>query len=304
MLAIDHRSSFLLWSARALGRQASVAELAELKLVVADALVLALAARASPALTAGEVGLLCEPEIGLGALERARGAGIRVIVPAERSGEDEFAFEHGEEGFASAIEELAPDAVKALVRYNPRFEDRNARSLRRLRLLGDWCAEHEVPLMLELLVPPGSIHGLTGEREPRFDSLVRPGLTLQAIAELRGGGLEPRWWKLEAQPDAASAAAVAGATGAAPNRQILEPGTSCLVLGRAAPLDVVRDWVQVAAGVAGYSGFAVGRSLWAEPLEGLLDGSLDRAAATSEIARRYLELVAAWREAAVLPERH
>jgi myo-inositol catabolism protein IolC len=38
------------------------------------------------------------------------------------------------------------------------------------------------------------------------------------------------------------------------------------VLGRDAEQDVLDHWLQVAAPVAGFVGFAVGRSIWEQPL--------------------------------------
>jgi len=297
VLAIDHRASLRKWSAGVLGAEASAAQLSELKLIVADALVEATEhATGEPAghadgLQRVEVAMLCEPGYGSAAMARVARAGIQVIVPVEQSGRQEFIFEHGDDGFAAAISESGADAVKALVRYNPSQanKERNAASRRRLAMLGRYCERNGVCYMLELLVPPGPDDvDERGEPSPGFDSSVRPGLTLRAIAELRELGLCPKWWKLEGQPGLTAFKAVADATGASSGT------TACLVLGRAAPITQVLDWVRQAAATEGFAGFAVGRSLWSPPLSDALRGSCSRDEAVAWIAEQYVSLVDAY----------
>jgi myo-inositol catabolism protein IolC len=288
VLAIDHRASFRKWAAACLGREAPAAVLSDLKLVVADALVEALAT----GLARERAAILAETEYGSAAIARAREAGVRVIVPAERSGMPEFMFEHGDD-FPAAILASGTDVVKALVRYNPSSDrDRLARSRDGLFRLARWCEEAGYPLMLELLVPPAQRDlDEHGAARPDFDDDLRPALTCAAIAELRGAGMRPQWWKLEGQPDASAFTAVAVATGAAGGE------TSCLVLGRGAGDAQLVEWVATAAGTVGFSGFAVGRSLWAAVLEDVLLGQVSREEAAQRISRAYLELVAVYEQA-------
>ncbi|MGO9196669.1 MAG: 2-deoxy-5-keto-D-gluconate 6-phosphate aldolase domain-containing protein [Acidimicrobiales bacterium] len=283
VLAVDHRASFRKWSSLHHDGPVSAAELSDLKLIVADAMVVA-AERHS--IDAGQMALLCEPEYGAAAIRRVQQAGLRVVVPVEKSGQREFIFEHGDTGYAAAIERSGADAVKALVRYNPSSGGaRNARSRERLARLGEYCERYGILFMLELLVPPGRADiDENGDPRPGYDSLVRPGLTVTAIGELRAIGLRPQWWKLEGQPNAPSFAAVAAATGA------IEGSTSCLVLGRAASMPQVVKWVKGAAVTEGFSGFAVGRTLWSPPLSGVLRHRSSRERAVAQISERYLSL--------------
>jgi myo-inositol catabolism protein IolC len=298
VLAIDHRVSFRRWAAGCLGHEASAAVLGSLKLVVAEAVVQSLGPPAGGGrqpttdLTAHEAAILAETEYGSAAIARAREAGVRVVVPAERSGMSEFIFEHGDE-FPAAIVASGADAVKALVRYNPSSDpDRNARSRRRLVRLARWCEEARYPLMLEVLVPPDERDlDEGGNVRPDFDAAFRPGLTCLAITELRAAGMRPQWWKLEGQPDQARFADVAAASGATAGE------TSCLVLGRAAGGAQLMAWVEMAAATAGFSGFAVGRSLWAAPLEELLLGRIPATDASRRISDAYLELVGTYQRA-------
>jgi 5-dehydro-2-deoxygluconokinase len=53
----------------------------------------------------------------------ARARGYTNACPAEKSGQDEFDFEYGED-FAEHIEKMQPTFCKVLVRYNPAGESR------------------------------------------------------------------------------------------------------------------------------------------------------------------------------------
>ncbi len=294
VLAIDHRASFRRWATEICGEAVPTDVLSRLKVVVGDALV-----RSLDRVDASEVALLVDDEYGGQAMGAARDAGIRIVVPAEQSGMPEFIFEHGAD-FAEAIVACRPDVVKALVRYNPSSDsDRNSRSRDRLLELANWCDHNGYPIMLELLVPPGPLdQGDHGELLGDFDSARRPRLTVRAIEELRSAGLSPQWWKLEGQPDAGSFAAVADATGAVAVGADLstraDPPTSCLVLGRGADETQLSVWIRQAAATPGYSGFAVGRSLWMGPLAEVLLGRLAADEGSELISAAYIDLIATY----------
>ena len=65
----------------------------------------------------------------------------------------------------------------------------------------------------------------------------------------------------------------------------------CIVIGRGENDEKVREWLATAAAVAGFTGFAVGRTSFWEPLVRLRAKEKTRAAAVTEIARRYTEFV-------------
>ena len=282
MLAIDHRASFRRWAKHGLGLEAPVATLRHLKLLVADALPMVIAAGRNPE----GLAILADTEYGTAAITRAHEVGVRVVVPAERSGMPEFIFEHGND-FAAAITASGADVVKALVRYNPSSgDDRNARSRAGLTLLAEWCEKVALPLMLELLVPPGDTDlDESGHTQPDFDDQRRLPLTLSAVSELREAGLRPQWWKLEGQAAPSAFSQLARSTGAADGE------TTCLVLGRGAGEPQLLEWVDMAASTVGFSGFAVGRSLWMGPLEKVLQQRLSAEEATWQIGQGYLKLI-------------
>jgi 5-dehydro-2-deoxygluconokinase len=64
-----------------------------------------------------------------------------------------------------------------------------------------------------------------------------------------------------------------------------------VVLGRGADDAAVDRWLRAAAGVPGYAGFAIGRSIWWDPLKAFVDGSSERGAAAETIAANYRRFV-------------
>jgi myo-inositol catabolism protein IolC len=59
----------------------------------------------------------------------------------------------------------------------------------------------------------------------------------------------------------------------------------------------VAHWINVAAPLPGYAGFAVGRTIWEQALLDLIGGKIARAEASSVISARYRNLVDLYHEA-------
>jgi 5-dehydro-2-deoxygluconokinase len=53
----------------------------------------------------------------------------------------------------------------------------------------------------------------------------------------------------------------------------------------------VLSWLHTAASVPGFDGFAVGRTLWEQPLRDMIAGTIGRSEAVHQIADRYQETV-------------
>jgi myo-inositol catabolism protein IolC len=241
----------------------------------------------------GEPAVLVDEEYGAAVISRAREHGIRFAVPVEASGTKLLEFEHGDSGFGEAIERVDPTVVKVLLRYNPAADADDNRAQRdRLVMLQRWVSNHGREWMLELIVPaaPRQLDEVGGDTE-RYDVELRPALTVQAITELRERGLAPELWKLEGMPTSPDYAAVAEACGADGD------GSACLVLGRGADAAAVERWLELAAPVPAYRGFAIGRTLWWTPLREYFDGSIGRADAVQRIADNYLRMITVYRQA-------
>lgn len=219
--------------------------------------------------------------------ERIRAAGMKLAMPVEKSGQPEFDFEYGD-AFGEHIERFDPDYVKVLVRYNPDDDrDLNRRQTERLRRLSDWLAERDRRLLFELLVPAtdAQLAAVGGDRG-RYDRELRPGLMIDVIAKMQDAGVETATWKIEGldrTEDCERVVAQCRADG--------RDDVDCVLLGRGASSEAVDRWLATAAPVDGFVGFAIGRSIWGEPLSGFLDGSLSRDDAATRIAANYTGFV-------------
>ena len=100
-----------------------------------------------------KAGILVDEQFGGAILRDAVKHGYTTSCPAEKSGQDEFDFEYGDD-FGKHIEEFNPTFCKVLVRYNPEGDpELNRRQAARLKRLSDFLHSHGRMFMFELLVP-------------------------------------------------------------------------------------------------------------------------------------------------------
>jgi myo-inositol catabolism protein IolC len=287
-LAFDHRNSLRRDFMHLTGEPTPEqhAAMVAAKAVVVDALI-----AAAPEVSPGIAVLLIDHEYGGELVAKAQAGGIGVAMPVEESGQRELRYLFGGDP-GRIVDAYQPDYVKVLIRYNPGGDAAmNARQRGRLRELASMLDGRPQQLMLELLVPPeDSQLAAVGDDRGRFDREVRAELTRTAILEIAGDGLRPELWKIEGPESRDDAARIAEAVRAA------DPESACLVLGRGADDAAVRRWLAIAAATDGFTGFAVGRTIWWDALREYLDGG-DRAAAVGAVARHYLDLVRDYRAA-------
>jgi myo-inositol catabolism protein IolC len=221
-------------------------------------------------------------------------------MPVERSGQDEFDFEFGEE-FPEHIEAFDPDFAKVLVRYNPDGDEQlNRRQAGRLARLSGWLRANDRRFLFELLVPAtaSQLDQVAGDKDA-YDRDLRGALVVRTLAELQRAGVEPDIWKiegLEAREDCERVVDQAQAGG--------RKDVRCVVLGRGADLDRVAHWLKVAAPVAGFVGLAVGRTIWLEALSEHQAGRLEREAAVTHIAANYRQMIDTYADAAGSAREH
>src|SRR5438105_1966950 len=172
--------------------------------------------------------------------------------------------------------------------YNPAGEAAgNREQLAKLRRLSDWLKQHDRKFLFELLVPAeqAQLESVWSDSE-RYDSELRPELMRRAIAEIQDAGVEVDVWKIEgvdARSDCEMLVSQARAGG--------RDGVVCVVLGRGADDAKVDHWLTQAAPVDGFVGFAIGRSIWWDPLKAYVDGKIERLAGARKIAENYLHFV-------------
>jgi myo-inositol catabolism protein IolC len=241
-------------------------------------------------------GILVDGQYGPDVAREAKVGGFKLSMPVEKSGQNEFDFEYGDQ-FGEKIEEFDPDFSKVLVRYNPEGDaELNERQTVKLRRLSEWLHEHHRKYLFELLVPaePGQLESVGGSAD-RYDTELRPQLMLEAILQLQNGGVEPDIWKIEGIDDREACNEIAQLA-----RRNGRERVSCVVLGRGASDDKVDEWLRAAAGLEGYVGFAIGRSIFADSVKTYAadpDG-FDRDAAVEQIARNYRRFIDVYEGAA------
>src|SRR5918999_190832 len=280
ILAFDHRGSFR--KKMGVGSQPSVEELN--RLIDAKQMIFEGFQRTVQEGAPREsAGLLVDEEYGEDVARKARAEGFNLAMPVEKSGQDEFDFEYGEE-FSDHIEHFDPTFSKVLVRYNPDGDqEMNARQSERLRRLSDWLHERGRRFLFELLVPaePSQLASVGGD-EDRYDREVRPELMLRAIDALHGAGVEPDIWKIEGLDAREDCQRI--------SERVRSDGrdeVACVVLGRGADDAAVEHWLKQGAGVPGYVGFAIGRTIWGGPLAEYAEGRAEREDAAKRVAANY-----------------
>ncbi len=238
---------------------------------------------------AGATGVLVDEQFGGDIPAQARAQDLKLAMPVEKSGQNEFDFEYGAD-FGAHIERFDPDFSKVLVRYNSDDPDveMNQQQLERLKELADWLHAHGRKFLFELLVPAtdAQLAEVDGS-EDRYDAELRPELMRRAIEDIQNFGIEVDIWKIEGVDERSDAAMLAEQTRTGEGRE----GVKCVLLGRGASTEKVEEWLRAASPVDGFIGFAIGRSIWWDPLKGFLGDELDRDAAAAKIADNYLHFL-------------
>ena len=232
-------------------------------------------------------GLLVDEQFGGDIAKTAKKEGLMFAMPVEKSGQNEFDFDYGED-FGKHIEEFDPTFVKVLVRYNPDGDKAmNERQTARLKKLCDWLHDNDRNFLFELLVPAedAQLESVGGDTD-RYDKELRPELMLRTIQELHDAGIQPDIWKIEGIDKREDCERISELTRSGGRDNVV-----CVVLGRGADDDAVDHWLRQGAGVPGYVGFAIGRTIWWDSLKGYLDKSIERDAASEQIANNYLRFI-------------
>jgi myo-inositol catabolism protein IolC len=286
ILAMDHRDSLErdLYELPGPPTPGQAARISADKLLVYQALLDAVDRMPSTV----QAGVLVDEQYGAGVAELASrtGGAVNLSMPIEASGQEWFTFAFGDDWRRHA-EYFSSDHSKVLVRDNPGFDpgDREQQA-RRLAEVSAWAPGANRPLILELLVPATDADKqASGGDTGRYDREIRPGHTVAVMEYLQDRGVEPAVWKvegLEARDDAVAVVKTAARGGRR---------ADCIVLGRHAPHDKLDHWLQVAAPVPGFTGFAIGRSIWWDALHAHLRHRSSAAETRSRVTGAYLDYV-------------
>jgi len=281
ILPFDHRHSYedglFHWHEPLTSEQ--VAEVAASKQVIYAGFKAAIAA----GMDKGRAGILVDENFGADILHDAVNNGFITCMSTEKSGQDEFDFEYGED-FERHFEEFNPTFAKVLVRYNPDGDaGMNERQAKRLHKLSEYLSKTNRLFMFELLVPAekAQLETVGGDKDA-YDSTLRPGLMVSAIYALQQAGVEPDVWKIEgldSREDAEKIVATARRGG--------RDKVGCIILGRGSDEDKVIEWLKTAASVPGFIGYAVGRTTWWDAVKAWHEKKISEDEAAEQIAGRF-----------------
>jgi myo-inositol catabolism protein IolC len=298
ILPFDHRGSFETkmfgWEGALTDEQTG--QIAGAKQVIYDGFQAAVAA----GVPKEKAGILVDEQFGAAILRDATAQGFTTACPAEKSGQDEFDFEYGQD-FAEHIEAFQPTFCKVLVRYNTEGDRAlNQRQSTRLKQLSDYLhTKSSSRFMFELLVPAEKeqLRQVNGDKKA-YDLEIRPRLMVHAIEQLQSAHVEPDVWKIEGldrREDCENMVAAARRGG--------RESVGCIILGRGEDDKKVHEWLANAAGVPGFIGFAVGRTDFWQPLVEWRANKITREEAVAEVSRRYREFVGIFEQARLMREK-
>jgi len=243
---------------------------------------------------ASAAGVLVDEQFGGDVPRLAREHGLALAMPVEKSGQDMFDFQYGDE-FGEHILNFDPQFSKVLVRYNPEGDaEANRTQLDKLKRLADWLHDNGRLFLFELLVPaePAQLESVGGDTD-RYDGELRPELMRRAIENIQNHGIEVDIWKIEGVDRQEDAQMLVDQTRKGEGRE----NVVSVLLGRGASDEKVDHWLQQAAPVEGMVGFAIGRSIWWDSLKSFLAGDLEREAAADQIANNYLRFIKVYDDA-------
>jgi len=271
VLAMDHRSQFEDLCRQTGADPARIPAFKALALQAVDRL----------AQGNGRFGVLLDGRYGMRGLEAAADHPYWIGRPIESPGSRPLAFESSADVATEIVTWPYNHVVKCLVFYHP--DDPLAlcaQQERQLLRLQDACRKTRHELLVEVI---SSRHGTVDAQT-----------AARAIQQLYDRGMQPDWWKLEPAADDATWANI--------ERAIRANDPLCrgvLLLGLQAPSEVLVESFRTAAASPIVKGFAVGRTIFAEPAARWLAGAIDDEAAIAELSARFAVLVEAWRKARV-----
>ena len=268
-LAIDHRSQM-----EALAEQAGASRD---RIVAFKDLAVQAAARVADGRPG--FGMLLDGTYGRQALFRAADADLWLARPVEKPGSRPLDFDVTDSLGAHLVEWPVTHVVKCLCFYHPddpvELRQRQERELLRL-----FDATRTVGRELLIEIISGK-HGTLDER-----TVAR---VLTRLYEL---GIKPNWWKLEPQANARAWIAIGDAIRAG------DPFCrGIMLLGLDAPAADLARAFAVAAPEGLVRGFAVGRTIFAEPAASWFAGRIGDDEAVGTMAQTFSGLVDAWAQA-------
>ncbi len=228
--------------------------------------------------------ILVDEQFGGEVIRGCKEFGIEFATSVEKSGQKIFDFEYGTD-YQKHLTKINPNYAKVLVRYHPENVQDNEIQLKRLVDLSTFCEKKDIKLLFELLLNPSDKDiEKAGSRE-NFDNMYRADLMKQAVREVRSV-LKPTIWKLEGMNSHEEWDKILS---------VLSPEEKIIVLGRGENKENVSKWLDIAAKKPNIVGFAIGRTIFYNPLKKYLAKEISESSCVSEIASNFEEFIVEWK---------
>ncbi|WP_337266439.1 bifunctional 5-dehydro-2-deoxygluconokinase/5-dehydro-2-deoxyphosphogluconate aldolase [Oryzifoliimicrobium ureilyticus] len=222
-------------------------------------------------------GMLIDERFGRDALFDAAQKNFSWIGrPVELPGSRPLRFEFGQDIGSQLVEWPLSHCIKCLCFYHPDDPaELKLEQQEKLRSLFEAARKVGRELLVEIIA------GKNGELKE--DTISR------AMEELYGLGIKPDWWKLEPQ---ASTGAWERIDAVIAKNDPLCRGV--VLLGLEAPAEELIRGFEATLAAKSVKGFAVGRTIFAEPARAWLSGQIDDEGAITDMAGRFRYLTEAW----------
>ena len=213
-------------------------------------------------------------------------ANVVVAVALEASGCDCLQPDAAGAELAADLRALKGGFGKVLLRWHPADDDsRKRRQLAELRHLAELAHDSGARLLIELLVPPSPADLASIAAADRYDEVLLPGNQHDAVDEILNAGVVPAMWKLEGHTDTHTALALADLISSH------TPSASILVLGGGVEINELSRSFAGGVDVGAFNGFAVGRSIWWQPIAEFCRGRATAATTQRAIGDNYLAVI-------------
>jgi 5-dehydro-2-deoxygluconokinase len=221
-------------------------------------------------------GMLLDGTYGREALFRAEDHKFWIGRPVELPGSRPLDFEGGGSLAAKLIEWPVNHIIKCLCFYHPDdTAEMKAKQERELLRLYDAARSLNRELLIEIIC---------GKHGPLNDDT-----SAGVMQRLYSLGIKPDWWKLEPQKTDKAWSNIAAVIDAK------DPSCRGIVmLGLDAPAAELKDAFRIGRHAKYVKGFAVGRTIFADPAREWMTGKIDDATAITQMADRFAQLVTAW----------
>lgn len=245
ILAFDHQSTF---------EKAGIPNVSEQKLLIYEAFKKSLS-------TVQNAAILIDEKYGDEILKDAKKNNYTTALRVEKSGQEEFIFEYGEE-FAGHIEKYGPDFAKVVIHVQNGLSETTKSNLKKL---SDYVHSHNLKLLVEI-ISGGNVS-----------------LILNTIVELQDFGIEPDVWKIEGMENDLDYLSIVEEA-----KRGGRDNVSIVILGRGESKEVVENWIKTASKTQGIIGFAIGRTIFWEPLNLINSGKITKEQAIEQISQSYI----------------